>query len=76
MSSIGAKEYMKNDGAEELFRREGIVVEFLEYKHPECLQLFGKFISNLSIVDCFFNCSPRSADIALGEERAAFTGFV
>jgi len=75
VSSIGAKEYMRNDGAEELFRREGIDVEFLEYKHPEYPQLFGKFISNQSIVDCLFNCGPKSADIAFGEETATFSGF-
>src|SRR3990170_7183446 len=65
VSSIGAKEYMIEDDFENLFKNEGITVEFLEYKHPIYSQLFGDFIPNLSFVDCLFNCGPDLPKIVL-----------
>lgn len=72
VSSIGAKEYMKEDHAEELFKNENIKVEFLEYNNPVYSQLFGEFIPELSFVDCLFNCGPKSSEIVLGEKSATF----
>ena len=68
VSSIGAKEYMAQDHAEELFGNEGIVIEFVDYEHPTYPQLFGDFIPNLSFVDCLFNCGPDSPRIVFGEK--------
>jgi len=61
ISSTGAGEYLKIDGGEELFKAENIALELLEYNHPIYPQLFGEFISNLSFVDCLFNCGPESS---------------
>ena len=52
LSGVGAKEYLDLD----LFRREGISVKFQRFVEPVYLQLFGEFISNLSVVDYLFNC--------------------
>jgi hypothetical protein len=75
VSSIGAREYMIEDDAEELFEKEGVKVEFLEYNHPEYPQLFGNFISHLSFIDCLFNCGPDSAKIVFSKESAIFQSF-
>jgi hypothetical protein len=44
----------------ERFQRRGLRVIFQDFKHPEYPQLFGDFISHLSIVDMLFNCGPSS----------------
>ena len=68
VSTIGSKEYMQKDEAEKLFKDRGITLEFFEYKHPVYPQLFGDFVPYLSVVDCLFNCGPKSAEIIFGEE--------
>ena len=42
------------------FDSQGIKVLFQDFNHPIYNQLFGKFISHLSIVDLLFNCGPAS----------------
>lgn len=51
----------------EKFRKEGIQVQFQEYRHPVYRQLHGEFISHLSIVDLLFNHGPESLKILAGE---------
>jgi hypothetical protein len=75
ISSVGAKEYMRADGAEELFEKEGIKVEFLRFNHPEYPQLFGGFSKEVSFVDCLFNCGKGSSGIVFGEGSATLEGF-
>ncbi len=55
-----------------LFKDEGITVEFQEYSHPYYQQLWLKeqnYISHLSIIDLLFNCGPDSLDILTGLKR-------
>ena len=72
VSSMGAWEYMKKEHADELFKNEGIKLEFLKYSTPTYPQLFGDFVPDLSFVDCLFNCGPDSSKIMLQENSAAF----
>ncbi len=46
-----------------LFEKEGITVIFQNYEHPTYNQLYGKFLSHLSIIDLIFNCGPKSLQI-------------
>jgi hypothetical protein len=43
-----------------LFQEAGIKVVFQEYSHPVYPQLYGDFISHLSVIDLLFNCGPDS----------------
>jgi hypothetical protein len=45
---------------EELFRRNGITLEYYNYRCPGYPQLWGEFIPNLSIVDLILNCGPKA----------------
>lgn len=44
----------------EKFEQQGIKVVVQEFRHPEYPQLYGDFVSHLSIVDLLFNCGPES----------------
>jgi len=45
------------------FADSGIRVVFQDYHHPVYPQLFGSFVSHLSVVDLLFNCGPESMEI-------------
>jgi hypothetical protein len=45
------------------FAKHGIKVEFQDYKHPIYNQLYGDFISHLSIIDLLFNHGDKSLSI-------------
>ncbi len=47
------------------FERVGITVIFQDYAHPVYPQLYGDFISHLSIIDLLFNCGPQSLSILM-----------
>ena len=49
-----------------LFEDAGISVTFQQYDHPRYLQLYGDFMSHLSIIDLLFNCGPESLNILSG----------
>ncbi len=51
------------------FEKEGIKVEFQEYRHPVYPQLYGSFIPYLSVVDLLFNCWNYSLDVILDENK-------
>lgn len=51
LSGIGAKGYLE----EEKFKKENIKVEFQNFSISVYPQLYGGFISNLSIIDMIFN---------------------
>lgn len=52
---------------ETLFNKEGIKVEFQNYKHPIYSQLYGDFIPYLSVIDLLFNNGEKSLSILKGE---------
>lgn len=56
LSGTGAKKY--ND--EELFKTNGITIEYSDFVHPVYPQQFGAFIPGLSTIDLLFNCGPES----------------
>jgi hypothetical protein len=60
-----ADEYLSGDSAEnyikpEAFSERGIRVMYQRYSHPVYPQLYGDFVSHLSIVDLLFNVGPDS----------------
>lgn len=55
LSGIGAKAYNQP----EIFDKEGIQLEYLDYQPITYPQLWGSFIPNLSIVDMLFNCGAE-----------------
>ena len=63
---FGAERYVSNDGSAaylepEKFARSGVTLEFMRYRHPEYAQLFGDFVSHLSVLDVLFNMGPKAA---------------
>lgn len=56
LSGKGAKKY--ND--EKMLNSNGIQLEYFSFEHPVYPQLYGNFISHLSVVDLLFNCGPES----------------
>lgn len=52
LSGIGGRAYIKP----EIFEKQGIKLEYLDYEPIAYPQLWGNFIPNLSIVDMLFNC--------------------
>jgi len=65
---LGAKKYIfgsqgRNYANEKSFHENNIEVAFQEYKHPKYNQLYGEFVSNLSIIDLLFNEGPQSKNI-------------
>lgn len=50
------------------FARNGIKVEYQDYKHPAYRQLHGDFVPYLSVVDLLFNHGEESLSILLNEE--------
>lgn len=52
LSGIGGKAYNQP----EIFEKQGIKLEYLDYQPITYPQLWGSFIPNLSIVDMLFNC--------------------
>jgi hypothetical protein len=65
LSGIGGKNYLDLT----LFEKEGIKVEFQNFKHPLYPQRFGGFIENLSIIDLLFNCGEKSLEILRCENK-------
>lgn len=49
------------------FEEASVRVVFQNYLHPEYLQQFGPFISNLSILDLLFNCGDASLEILMSK---------
>jgi len=64
---LGADTYLAGrDGARYMdldkFKAGGIRVLTQDFQHPRYPQLFGEFVSNLSVIDLLFNCGPRSME--------------
>ena len=72
--SLGADRYYSPQKSKayldiSLFEKEGIRVEFQEYKHPVYPQLHGEFMPYLSVVDLIFNCGNCSLEVILDENK-------
>ncbi len=72
--TLGADTYLAGaDGANymdmETFDKNGIKVIFQQYVHPEYPQLFGEFISHLSVLDVVFNMGPESPALIFGQNK-------
>lgn len=66
--ALGAKVFYEGSKGKEYldekdFLREGIKVEYQDYKNPKYPQLYGEFVPYLSIIDLLFNCGPKSLEI-------------
>jgi len=66
--ALGASRYLAQDSATKwldsvLFEQAGIEMEFHKPPIPIYPQLWGPFISNLSIFDLLFTCGPRTREI-------------
>lgn len=67
ISGPGAKDYLNVDE----FIENGISLYWHEFDHPEYNQLYGDFVSHLSIIDALFNVGRETASlIRSGEENA------
>ncbi len=53
----------------EEFEHYGIKVEFQNYQHPQYKQLYGKFISHLSMIDLLFNYGDKSLSVLLTQKN-------
>jgi len=56
----------------EKFKANGITVIFQDYNHPVYRQLYGPFLSHLSIIDLLFNEGPRSLEIITSGSSSIF----
>ena len=54
---------------EKVFLKEGIRVKFQEYEHPVYSQLYGEFISHLSVIDLLFNHGRESLSILTNQNK-------
>lgn len=74
---VGADEFYEAAGGkgyieESLFKENGIHLRFQDYKHPVYPQLYGDFVSSLSIVDLLCNCG-REDSIRILKEASALS---
>lgn len=72
--SVQADEFYEPSGGKgyinpESFAANQIKLVFQEYEHPVYPQLFGDFVSHLSVVDLLMNCGPESAEFFRKEVR-------
>jgi len=68
--ALGADTYLAGrDGAKYMdldkFKAGGIRVLTQDFQHPRYPQLFGEFVSNLSVIDLLFNCGSQSMELIL-----------
>lgn len=60
LSTVRAADYIEDDN---IFADEGITLQYHQYEHPVYPQLFGEFLSHMSVIDLLFNQGPKSLDI-------------
>lgn len=73
--AMGAKTYLsgllgKNYIDESLFSRNGIMVEYQNFIHPEYRQAFEGFIPNMSAIDLLFNYGGESLKVLLRKRQS------
>jgi hypothetical protein len=76
LQQINADEYISGPGAEDYldvnqFVENGISLYWHEFSHPKYNQLYGEFVSHLSVIDSLFNVGEETASlIRTAEENA------
>lgn len=60
IKKVGGETYLSGKGATsynnpDLFKANGIELQYQNFKHPEYPQLHGAFVSHLSVIDALFN---------------------
>jgi len=65
ISGPSGKKYLK----ENEFEKNSIELIYHKFNHPEYNQLYGPFMSNLSVIDLLFNCGSESRNILLGKSE-------
>ena len=63
LTGPSARNYLVDD----LFRRNGIVLEYQAYDYRPYPQQYGEFIGDVSIIDVLFNCGAESSRYIWGE---------
>lgn len=53
----------------ERFQKQGITVEYQDYRHPAYKQLYGEFVPYLSTIDLLFNEGSNSLAILSGSQK-------
>jgi len=61
LSGYGGSKYQE----ESLFEEAGITLKYYDFEPPTYPQLWGNFISRLSIIDLLFNCGSQSLKILM-----------
>lgn len=69
--ALGATDYLSGAAARDYldvaaFERSGIAVTFQDYAHPVYPQLWGDFVSHLSVVDLLMNVGPDARALLPG----------
>jgi hypothetical protein len=67
LSQIGATTYLSGPSArgyleEDLFRANGINLEYKSYDYRPYPQLWGEFVGTVTVLDLIANCGPKSRD--------------
>ncbi|QTA38635.1 WbqC family protein [Thermosipho ferrireducens] len=65
IKALGGKEYLSGPAAKdyldlELFAKNEIKVEFMNYKYPVYPQLYGNFLHEVTVLDVIFNCGKNA----------------
>lgn len=64
LSPVGSAAYLEKNTPGGAITASGIELSYQSFKHPRYEQLYGDFISHLSILDMLFNCGfTRSAEL-------------
>ena len=71
---LNAKAYLSGKGglkyqSEEKFQEAGIMLSYHDFQHPVYPQLYGEFVSHLSIIDLLFNCGVSSSSILMRQSN-------
>ncbi len=61
LAAFGSSDYIEKENEAGAFKNSGVELLYHNYLHPEYNQLFGEFISYLSVVDLLFNCGPEES---------------
>ncbi len=74
---LGADTYVSGTGGSkgyldvELLKANNIQIRWQQFTHPVYPQLYGPFVSHLSVLDLIFNCGPTSRAVMLGKVGSA-----
>ena len=68
---FGAGTYLAGNGGQgymdmKKYEQAGVEVLFQDYRHPRYNQLFGEFVSNMSVIDLIYNHGDKSHSILRG----------